>query len=66
MVKCDYHVELFRKFHQASKDCGVTLRSREESEQVITQKLLELELEGKTDTKEYRFLSDIRKRILVR
>lgn len=62
MLKCEYHIELMRKFQESSRDCGVRLRSKKESHQVIVEKLLQLELDGKTDTKEYRFLTAIQKR----
>lgn len=63
MLKCDYHIELMRKIQEARKDCGVRLRTKEESDQIIAERLLQLELDGKTDTKEYRFLSAIHKRV---
>jgi len=62
MMKCDYHIEIMRKIQESSKDCGVRLRTKEESDQIIHERLLQLELDGQTDTKEYRFLSAIYKR----
>ena len=62
MMKGDYHIEVMRKIQESSKDCGVRLRTKEESDRVIQERLLQLELDGQTETKEYRFLSAISKR----
>lgn len=51
-----------RKILETSKNCGVKLRTKKESNELIDERLIQLELEGKTDTKEYRFLTAIRNR----
>lgn len=51
-----------RKFQEVSKDCGIRIRTKEESDQRISERLIQLEVDGKTDTKEYQFLNAIYKR----
>lgn len=62
MIKCENHNLLMRKILETSKNCGVKLRTKKESNELIDERLIQLELEGKTDTKEYRFLTAIRNR----
>ncbi len=62
MIKCENHIELMRKFQETSKNCGVKLRSKTESSQHISERLMQLRLQGKTDSKEYRFLAAIMER----
>lgn len=52
-----------RKFQKTQKDCGVTLRTKDESEQRIKERLIQLKLEGKTDSKEYELLTLLLERI---
>lgn len=62
MMKLDPHVELLRKIQETQSNCGVKIRSKAESDLYIHERLLQLKLEGKTETKEYRFLCAIRDR----
>jgi hypothetical protein len=62
MIKCENHIELMRKFQETSKNCGVKLRTKTESSQHISERLMQLRLEGKSETKEYRFLAAILER----
>lgn len=62
MIKCETHLDIMRKIQETSKNCGVKLRTKKESSALIDERLIQLELEGKTDTKEYRFLTAIKKR----
>ena len=55
----DHYTELMRKFLKTHLNCGVTLRSKEDSENRIKERLLQLQFEGKSDTKEYAFLEAI-------
>lgn len=59
MMYSDHYTELMRKFQKTHLNCGVTLRSKAESEHRIKDRLLQLQLEGKNDSKEYEFLSAI-------
>lgn len=52
-------VEIMRKIQEQNRNCGVKLRSREESQHRIMERLLELETEELTDSQEYRHLSVI-------
>jgi hypothetical protein len=61
MMKCE-NIDLMRKIKETNKNCGVKLRSKSESDHLITERLVQLRVEGKTDTLEYRFLSAIQAR----
>lgn len=64
MLKCEYHIERMRRIQESSKDCGVRLRTKEESDRIISERLHQLELDGNTNSKEYHFLSAIFKQAL--
>lgn len=59
MMKCEHHIEIMKKIQEQSKNCGVKLRSREESQQRIEERLLQLQLDGETEGNEYKFLAAI-------
>lgn len=54
-----------RKIQETSRNCGVKLRTKKESTELIEERLGQLELEGKTSSKEYRFLLAIRERAIA-
>ncbi len=62
MIKLEPHVEIMRKIQESQKGCGVKIRTRAESDHLINERLIQLKIEGKTETKEYRFLSAIKDR----
>lgn len=45
-----------RKILEPQKNCGVKLRTKWESDRVISERLRELQKIGRTETKEYEFL----------
>ncbi|MES2526516.1 MAG: hypothetical protein V4598_05490 [Bdellovibrionota bacterium] len=51
-----------RKILETQKDCGVKRRSKSESDERILERIMQLQIEGKCDTKEYHFLTVIRDR----
>lgn len=57
--------ELYRKIAEINKNCGVKLRSRSESLNVIKDRLYQLSLERKQDSKEYIMLTLMLARIMA-
>ncbi|MFL5784518.1 MAG: hypothetical protein ACJ76H_07920 [Bacteriovoracaceae bacterium] len=62
MMKCEPHIEIMKKLQEQTRNCGVKLRSREESHQKILERLMQLQLDGETEGREYKFLSAILER----
>ncbi len=61
-MKMDQNVTIMRKILETQKDCGVKHRSKSESDERILERIMQLQLEGKCETKEYHFLTAIRDR----
>ncbi len=51
--------EHYKKLMQQNENCGVKLRSKEESKEVIQQRIEQLKVLGQTQTKEFNFLISI-------
>jgi hypothetical protein len=62
MMKCEQHIEIMKKLQEQTRNCGVKLRSREESHQRIIERLMQLQIDGETEGREYKFLSAILER----
>lgn len=51
--------EHYKKLMHQNENCGVKLRSKEESKVVIKERLEQLKVNGQTNTKEFKFLISI-------
>lgn len=56
--------DIYKKISELNKNCGVKLRSKKESLEVIKERLYQLGVEHKQDTKEYIMLTLLLARIV--
>lgn len=55
------YMEVFKKIVSQNANCGVKVRNRNESIQVMKERISQLSIDGKRDTNEYKFLVSILK-----
>ena len=59
----NYYAEIYKKFQNASRNCGLKICSKTESIQNIIERINQLELDEKTDTPEYHLMLAILQKI---